>query len=283
MALGTPLKVDSWPALRRLNARLSNGRRRWLFRGHQDASWHLSSTLERALARFGYKANLMRWFEERLVREFRRHFHRQSSVSIDPSDLTRWLAIMQHHGAPTRFLDCSYSLYVALFFASEKASAGSTSAIWAIDHDWCWDRAKEKLPKGLVRSLEQDDKGFPANNDLLGQDYGCVVPINPFAMDERLAIQQGVFLTSLNLQEPFEATLSTMSRGRTSRRHLLKINVRWRGSFLKETLTELQRMNMTRRTLFPGLDGLAEGLENMMSMRQLFWLHADKVKGAPQR
>jgi hypothetical protein len=50
------------------------------------------------------------------VREFQRHFHRYTDVLVAPEDLTRWLALMQHHGAPTRFLDCSYSFWVALFF-----------------------------------------------------------------------------------------------------------------------------------------------------------------------
>jgi len=39
---------------------------------------------------------------------------------------------------------------------------------------------------------------------------------------------------------------------------------------LKECLKELYRMNLTRATLYPGLDGLAQSLENAIAMPHLF-------------
>ena len=42
----------------------------------------------------------------------------------------QWLALMQHHGAPTRLLDFTWSPYVAAFLALERAV--DDAAVWAI-------------------------------------------------------------------------------------------------------------------------------------------------------
>jgi hypothetical protein len=41
---------------------------------------------------------------------------------------------MQHHGAPTRLLDFTYSIYVAAYFALESADADA--AVWAVNAPW---------------------------------------------------------------------------------------------------------------------------------------------------
>src|SRR5216684_3693164 len=54
----------------------------------------------------------------------------------DDADSFHWLALMQHHGAPTRLLDFTWSPYVAAFFALERAT--SDAAIWAINLPLLW-------------------------------------------------------------------------------------------------------------------------------------------------
>lgn len=46
------------------------------------------------------------------------------------ADTFQWLALMQHHGAPTRLLDFTWSPFVSAFFALERAT--KDAAIWAI-------------------------------------------------------------------------------------------------------------------------------------------------------
>src|SRR5437016_1058040 len=101
----------------------------WMFRGHAKSNWVLTSRLERALEeRFELGLSRAPEFEDRLLREFKRHFHRFTAAQDD----IEVLALMRHSGAPTRFLDWTYSFWVAVYFALESASVGSVCSIWGI-------------------------------------------------------------------------------------------------------------------------------------------------------
>lgn len=67
------------------------------------------------------------------MRMFRRQCHRY--VSRYPTTPLELLALMQHYEAPTRLQDWTYSFYVALFFAVDRASPerSDRSTVWAAD------------------------------------------------------------------------------------------------------------------------------------------------------
>ena len=78
---------------------------RWLFRGQRRCEWDLTTTLERAASRFNKPQENLPRFEKELHDEFQRNFHRYSKNLPEDSEDVRWLALMQHHGGPTRLLD----------------------------------------------------------------------------------------------------------------------------------------------------------------------------------
>src|SRR5712691_8560016 len=86
------------------------------FRGHREASWNLVSTLDRALLKTftvktdeiesGYRQKVNPELNEKAVLlEFQRGAHHHHSATPTLDKVVDWLALMQHHGAPTRLLD----------------------------------------------------------------------------------------------------------------------------------------------------------------------------------
>jgi hypothetical protein len=86
-----------------------------------------------------------------------------------------------------------------------------------------------------------------------------VAPVEPFYTTERITIQQGLFLCASSLAYTFETTLGIMhfnARARTEWLYKFEIEPDVRIGIL----TELDRINITEATLFPGLDGFARSL-----------------------
>ena len=82
--------------------------------------------------------------EEAVLLEFQRGAHRYHAVTPALDQIVEWLALMQHHGAPTRLLDWTRSPYVALYFAMQGQSEGE-AAVWAVDLKWFEQRSNELL------------------------------------------------------------------------------------------------------------------------------------------
>src|SRR6266852_2318631 len=105
--------VHSWDELQRaLENRFCGAR--WVFRGHRDARWPVCTKFERVCANIGRS----KWsaVERHALRQFQRRLHQYATVIPDLDDTLEWLALMQHHGAPTRLLDWTRSPFVAVYF-----------------------------------------------------------------------------------------------------------------------------------------------------------------------
>jgi hypothetical protein len=117
------VKVDSWSEIDKYFKRGG-----WLYRGQRSADWNLETSFERLCQRNSIPFDKRKTFESELIREFQRGLYQYESDSPSLTSKIEWLALMQHHGAPTRLLDFTYSLYVAAYFALEDAT--DASAVW---------------------------------------------------------------------------------------------------------------------------------------------------------
>src|SRR5688572_25659565 len=101
--------ISDWAGLLKEFERTRRGQQNWIFRGQSDAKWGLASTLERVRKTRGIPRRDLLHTEGGLIRRFKRQYHHYSSDPPNEWDYLEWLALMQHHGAPTRLLDWTYS------------------------------------------------------------------------------------------------------------------------------------------------------------------------------
>ncbi len=169
---------------------------------------------------------------------------------------------MRHHGAPTRLLDWTYSFFVAVQFAIKLAKPNDKCAIWVIDIDWLDKRACDSLPKELKEKWEdlKESKDTSLINNIFSQNRKMVFPINPFRLNERLIIQQGIFLAPGDITISFMENLKSGVSVELLQSKIKKIEISISKGFLKDAYNTLKSMNITEATLFPGLDGFSRSL-----------------------
>lgn len=247
----------------------------WVFRGQQSASDHLVTTLDRSLEAYHLEKKDALRFEDGLLRKFQREAHRFGlSNQPDRDDVLEWLAWMRHFGAPCRLLDCTYSFFIAVFFALERVSDGAS--IWAINAD--------KSRRGLEAILEErgsEDARNQYKQDLTFQTretfrrlfmadepLPLVATVNPFALNERLVIQQGVFLCPGDISTKLEDLIEQqVLRSDVPIEDIcLKYVIKAPPDRRREIIANLLRLNITRATLFPGLEGFAASLGQWLAL-----------------
>jgi len=115
MTFSRDRRVSSWNELQEelfaeaWNPELGRYRSRFAFRGLSDAGYNsLATTLRRLGSDYAT-------LEPHLLRNFKKYAHRSAVQRDSP---WHWLSVVQHYGLPTRLLDWTYSLFVALHFAT---------------------------------------------------------------------------------------------------------------------------------------------------------------------
>lgn len=273
--------IESWDTVMDLARDKWRGRN-WVFRGQADSQWGLSTALERTAMKFGVDWADVRRLEDDLLVRFKRQLHHFRAVTPEDDSRIEWLALMQHHGAPTRLMDWSYSFYVALLFALEHAVIGTPCAIWALDANWCRDLALRSLGDEVRESIAADRSlKSPATVDsILFRDdpVPLVFPVSPFRLNERLVLQQGIFVAPADVGMTFQENLDLCAHRHGESLELEKTEIVCTPELLKDAVRELHRMNVNRATLFPGLDGFSAHLANLAVDRELI---AMDVTGGP--
>jgi len=239
----------------------------WIFRGQKIVTWRIDHRFERACKRFNVIKNNRIRVENNMIREFKRRFHQYSGNVPEESSNDEWLALMQHYGAPTRLLDFTYSPYVAAYFAFEFAEHDSCVAIWAVNNGWFTKQFKnisEQLYQKYREYVNHREKFGIYFNDIFmpEQPLNFLLTVNPFRLNERLAYQRGVFLCPGNVSVSLIENLSNY-KSEDLRENIIKyiISTGIKNKNTIEALEILDLMNISRTTLFPGLDGFAQSFE----------------------
>jgi hypothetical protein len=271
--------VESWAEAKAVFEGLQNT---WIFRGQSDASFSLSTSLERRIlsrVRSTQRPDQLLTLERMLTKSFMRGASLHYASGQAPGDTLGWWAEMQHYGMPTRLLDFTWSPYVASYFAMEGGDPEGDRAVWALNLE------SSSQPVGLVKGHSARLAGF------VGEVFGsearaalysgafwedaaqvdafleaaqerrlrAVLAVQTDRLNERMLGQQGLFVMPSSLDVEFaECLAQSGTGGRPASESLLKIALP--GRLRLDVLYDLMRMNVTRMSLFPGLEGFARTL-----------------------
>jgi FRG domain len=215
--------------------------------------------------------------EFQTIREFQRR-------TLDPlykrvhSDTLFCLALMQHYGAPTRLLDCSYSPFAAVAFAMEKGPKRLNSSkdkevvpvVWCFSVKWLRDKTIEntKHKDAFGMRSKDDERNNPTFHTLynLGSEA------------------KGVFLCPADLTSSFVDNLRSMN-GWESDKNVVKLRLEMDRDKATEFVRNLKGMNLSFAALFPGLEGFARSIgQQLFHYRELAEVRAglsDYLSGIP--
>ena len=249
--------------LEKLNE-LPNG---FIYRGHANASWSLESSLERIVGE-KWSSEEARKFEEYSISQFQSKFHLYDKENLQPESKLAWLSIMQHYGVPTRLLDFTESPYVALYFALEfyNPSMKDDFSIFAIDYGEIMDKS--------ISSIGSRDSGFKESQDSIYEkrdvvfddvvdrfSYDIAWIAEPRRLNVRLDRQAGSFLLSGNRAMKIEDVLNSDLYGNAQMyKYVIK------GGLYQNAYALLRKMNITSKSLYGDLDGLARHIKMQMQV-----------------
>lgn len=176
------------------------------WRGHSNSEWPLQSNLERQID----KTTCTPSSEVAILREFKRKQHLyESSKDIVTNDFER-IAKIQHHGGPTRLLDFTKSLLVASYFCTEDFDDKNDGAIWGIYAN----HVNGIHPNPKVEEM-QNQIIFGHSSELFTAFFHgqlkekTVVFIEPYLLNHRIKVQQGLFAIPLDTNFRFIDNLNS--------------------------------------------------------------------------
>ena len=267
----------------------SPGSKQCVYRGQGSFEWDLSTGYERT------KHVLNPMCEQDMLVRFMSQAGMYTSILPGRNDFVSWFSLMQHYGAGTRLLDVSRSKYIALFFAIngmiEKQK--ESCAVWAIntyasnlqfyntvlksDSTGCIDTRDIPLAvaleeyktlgwrfanKFIVSDWEQEisnvnvDDYVEKYKDKMGVflESGGIMEVVPQIQNARMIAQAAEFLMPITLRKTF---MNNLSDGNCSP-EIVKLEIKREncGAFLEK----LNDMNVTWRTVYPDISGLAKDM-----------------------
>src|SRR5215212_4101376 len=231
-----------------------------LYRGQKDISKtllptlgrYMPSYLERGLDKETAKQELFS-AESAVMRIFRK----QSAAYLGyiPDNGWELWSIAQHHGVPTRLLDWTLSPLVALFFAVEEEQWTGDSVVYALQ------------PKNSEISIVEETTSQPYETKGLRTFEPAHDTVRVHAQSAFFTIQQYPTIP-LDMHRLYGIPPGGPSDARepvtgplTDTDHIWSLRIK--GSARREIRIILFNYGITRKLLFPELDGLADWLKYM--------------------
>jgi hypothetical protein len=288
--------------------RLSLEKAAFFFRGQADTAWSLKPSfcrqLEAADPKIKKKEALSIEFDS--IRHFKARAHLYIAPQLIPheNDTGEWLTLMQHYRAPTRMLDWTTSLNVALYFAAadhwieiHEVKAGQRrserrkyrpGALWFFDMDGLLSHMEEKghrpYSKERYAQIFAKEESFVAFG--LKEARPNIWAYCPDVPTDRMLAQKGIHtfseqsmcdhakLIGKALWEYWEKQKSLKDGRDTLPLTKLVIPAK-KKAVLRE---HLMNLDVHASTLFPGLDGVGNTLSEMIGLEARAYSQGRKVR-----
>jgi FRG domain len=255
--------------------------------------------------------------EDVLLKAFKRAAHLYLKDADLPSHTLDWLALMQHFGVPTRLLDFTVSPYVASFFAFAKRDNTEYRSLWmfnasAVNYFTGFLSTRDVIRRAaFIKSIRSSDNTLSWSLELMQSRLGIdritsrsslmsrladapyfdaylaasnnsqrmVLPMRGFTSNERMLVQQGLFIMPTDLSVDFMSNFRAMQAKlldldytpsmfqrmkEVTRSEPLLYKILIPGKLRAEVLDDLYRMNISYASLFPGLEGYARSLSERL-------------------
>lgn len=247
----------------------------YLYRGIPNINYHLVTSLHRNC---GIK-------KDNLECSILRNFTKYAAIEDPALNASVWrqMIIGQHHGLPTRLMDWTYSVLVALHFATSGEDLGNMSkndcVVWQINivemNQRLPPRYNEILKKTkaflmTVDMMDELTRTTDSEQDVLDRyDESMrnmsMVLIEPPSVDQRIISQYSYFSVipaamehgddDLGIENFLDTTNDTV-------KYIIHADLKWR---IRDMLDQ---MNVNERTVYPGLDGLTAWLKRHYYVRK---------------
>lgn len=274
------VRIDDYEELYSHTAKL----RSFMFRGHRNATWPLSSSFEREYNKYP-KSQMIEGAEADAIKYFRQRAHLYNIKISNHENLPDLLSIMQHYGCKTRLLDFTTSFHVATYFAvREHANESSNQdyCIWAINFPVLRSKASELATRISHNNATGNEQLRHIVFQLLHSKPLGIIPIEPERISRRMSAQQGVLLAQTNIKHSFMTNLCALLQIPDSPTEInphdffeiqhnivssiLIIKFIINEKFIQRVRKNLLDFNITSETLFPDLEGIAKH-----TLEHIFW------------
>lgn len=235
------------------NPRIDRFKSRFAYRGVSSENYKMETSLMRLGGEYPK-------VEGHLLKQFKKYAYKHIE---NKKDDWYWLSVGQHYGLPTRLLDWTYSPDVALHFATCNTDKyDKDGAIWKVNYK----KVHQSLPPILLGHVTDEntwiltvdilEKMFESIKQLdhIGHEKGdFVIFFEPPALDERIYNQFAYFSICSRPTLLIDDWLS--KNPDFWQKVIIPKELKW------ELRDKLDQRNISERTLFPGMAGLANWLK----------------------